>query len=189
MTILLVEDNPDEEELALIAFKKSGVDMHINVARDGQEAVDYLFAQGDYQARVAEPLPMVVFLDINLPKLSGLEVLKILRNDERTKLVPVVLLTSSDEEQDMIDGYSSGANSYIRKPFDFNDFLLQIKILPTNISELDIKYRQPNLSAIFLRRNAIKNKFLISGEIYIEKKDKRKTKEEERVTKWPQLNS
>jgi len=74
-------------------------------------------------------LPSVIFLDINLPKLSGLEVLKILRNDERTKLVPVVLLTSSDEEKDMIDGYSSGANSYIRKPFDFNEFLLQIKTL------------------------------------------------------------
>jgi len=129
MTILLVEDNPDEEELALIAFKKSGIDRKIEVARDGQEAVDYMLAQGEYHDRDVKALPSVIFLDINLPKLSGLEVLKILRNDERTKLVPVVLLTSSDEEQDMIDGYASGANSYIRKPFDFNEFLLQIKTL------------------------------------------------------------
>ena len=131
MTILLVEDNPDEEELALIAFKKSGIDRNIEVARDGQEAIDYMLAQGEFQERDVTALPSVIFLDINLPKLSGLEVLKILRNDERTKLVPVVLLTSSDEEQDMIDGYSSGANSYIRKPFDFNEFLLQIKTLST----------------------------------------------------------
>jgi DNA-binding response OmpR family regulator len=129
MTILLVEDNPDEEELALIAFKKSGIDREIAVTRDGQEAVDYMLAQGQYHERDVKALPTVIFLDINLPKLSGLEVLKILRLDERTKLVPVVLLTSSDEEQDMIDGYSLGANSYIRKPFDFNEFLLQIKTL------------------------------------------------------------
>ena len=129
MTILLVEDNPDEEELALIAFKKTGIDRNIVVARDGQEAVDYMLALGAYEGRDVMALPSVVLLDINLPKLSGLDVLKILRKDERTKLVPIVLLTSSDEEQDMIDGYSFGANSYIRKPFDFNDFLLQIKTL------------------------------------------------------------
>ncbi|MFT6122981.1 MAG: DNA-binding response OmpR family regulator [Oleiphilaceae bacterium] len=129
MTILLVEDNPDEEALALIAFKKSGIDQQIAVARDGQEAVDYMLAQGVYHERDVKALPSVIFLDINLPKLSGLEVLKILRQEERTKLVPVVLLTSSDQEQDMIDGYSLGANSYIRKPFDFNEFLLQIKTL------------------------------------------------------------
>ena len=129
MTILLVEDNPDEEKLAMIAFQKSGLKETVEVARDGQEAVDYMLAQGDYQGRNVKDLPGVIFLDINLPKLSGIEVLRILRTDPRTKHVPIVLLTSSDEPQDMIDGYESGANSYIHKPFDFHEFVLQIKTL------------------------------------------------------------
>ncbi len=129
MTILLVEDNPDEEQLAMIAFEKSGFDKDVEVVRDGQEAVDYMLAGGKYQGRDILDLPSVIFLDINLPKLNGLEVLKILRKDDRTKLVPVVLLTSSDEEKDMVEGYESGANSYIHKPFDFHEFLLQIKTL------------------------------------------------------------
>ena len=137
MTILLVEDNPDEEKLAMLAFEKSGLIDSVVVVRDGQQAVDYMFAQGEHKGRDVYQLPYVIFLDINLPKINGLEVLKLIRKDERTKLVPIVLLTSSDEEQDIVEGYSSGANSYIRKPFDFNEFMQQIKTLGNYWLELN----------------------------------------------------
>lgn len=128
-TILLVEDNPDEEELALRALRKSGVNTGVKVVRDGQEALDYLFCEGLYQGRDISNIPEVIFLDIKLPKLNGLEVLRKIRADQRSQLIPVVLLTSSDEESDMVAGYSCGANSYIKKPFDFNEFVEQIKVL------------------------------------------------------------
>ena len=116
MTILLVEDNPDDELLALRALKKSSVPNQVVVVRDGQEALDYVFGTGKYQDRDVRALPKVVFLDLQLPKLNGIEVLRSIRGDERTKRIPVVLLTSSDEIQDMVDCYESGANSYINKP-------------------------------------------------------------------------
>jgi len=126
--ILLVEDNPDEEELALFAFKKNGIDRkNIVVVRDGQEAVDYLYAQGDFKDRDIKDAPRVVFLDLNIPKIHGLEVLKLLRKDERTATLPVVILTSSDEQSDIQEGYRSGANSYICKPFDFEKFVSNLK--------------------------------------------------------------
>lgn len=128
-TILLVEDNPDEEELALRAIRKSGIDTAVTVVRDGQEALDYLFCEGPYADRDIRDTPEVIFLDLKLPKLSGLEVLKRIRANDDCKLLPVVILTSSDEESDMIEGYSSGANSYIKKPFDFYEFVEQIKLL------------------------------------------------------------
>ncbi len=124
--ILLVEDDPDEEQLALIAFQQSGIRDCVVVARDGQEAVDYMLAQGAHKERDIKDVPRVVFLDINLPKLSGLEVLKRIRNDSRTSMVPIVLLTSSDEPRDKVEGYRSGANSFIRKPHDFDQFIANI---------------------------------------------------------------
>ncbi len=129
MTILLVEDNPDDELLALRALKKSCVPNQVVVVRDGQEALDYIFGHGKYQDRDTRSLPKVVFLDLQLPKLNGIEVLRCIRGDDRTKRVPVVLLTSSDEMQDMIDCYENGANSYINKPVDFNEFVDQVKLL------------------------------------------------------------
>lgn len=139
--ILLVEDDADEEELALIAFRRSGVAGNdIFVARDGQEAVDYLFAEGNYTQRNARAIPQVVFLDLNLPKLNGFEVLKRLRNDERTSLLPIVVLTSSDEQRDMLEGYKLGANSFIRKALDFDEF-------SENIRELRKYWLDLNLTA------------------------------------------
>ncbi|MGC1508602.1 response regulator [Ketobacter sp.] len=129
MTILLVEDNPDDELLALRALKKSSVPNQVVVVRDGQEALDYVFGTGKYQDRDVRALPKVVFLDLQLPKLNGIEVLRSIRGDERTKRIPVVLLTSSDEIQDMVDCYESGANSYINKPVDFNEFVDQVRLL------------------------------------------------------------
>jgi two-component system response regulator len=127
--ILLVEDNPKDEELTLRALKKSNILNPIVVARDGVEALDYLFARGAHANRPASALPQVILLDLKLPKLDGLEVLKTLRLDERTKLLPVVILTSSVEEQDLIRGYSLGANSYVRKPVDFVQFSEAVKQL------------------------------------------------------------
>lgn len=127
--ILLVEDDPDEEKLALTAFQQSGIREQVIVARDGQEAVDYLLGQGSHKGRDPKDVPRVVFLDINLPKLSGLEVLKRIRSDARTSLVPVVLLTSSDVQSDKEEGYRSGANSFIRKPHDFDQFIANINAL------------------------------------------------------------
>jgi two-component system response regulator len=120
--ILLVEDNPDDELLTLRAFRKSNVLNEIIVARDGAEALDYLFASGAYAERDPNELPQLVLLDLKLPKVSGLEVLRRLRANEQTRLLPVVILTSSNEERDIIDGYKLGANSYVRKPVDFVQF-------------------------------------------------------------------
>jgi len=120
--ILLVEDNPDDEMLALRALKKNNILNEVVVARDGQEALDYLLGTGAHDGRDTRFLPQVVLLDLKLPKVDGLEVLRRIRADARTKFVPVVILTSSKEEQDLIAGYSSHANSYIRKPVDFAQF-------------------------------------------------------------------
>mgnify|MGYP000285244288 FL=1 len=128
-TILLVEDNPDDEVLALRALKKAQTKNNVVVARDGQEALDYIFGKGKFNGRNPNETPQVIFLDIKLPKLNGLEVLKNIREDERTSLIPIVLLTSSDEERDMVDGYKLGANSYINKPVDFDEFIEQVKVL------------------------------------------------------------
>lgn len=121
--ILLVEDNPDDVDLTLRAFQRSHVRNKVIVARDGVEALDYLFSTGAHANRPAGELPEVVLLDLNLPKLHGLEVLKRLRADERTRLLPVVILTSSTEEQDIVRSYHLGANSYVRKPVDFAQFV------------------------------------------------------------------
>ena len=120
--ILVVEDNPDDEALTVRALKKSNIVNEVVVARDGVEALDYLFGEGAYAGRDMTEMPQVILLDLKLPKLDGLGVLRRLREDERTKLLPVVILTSSNEEQDRINGYGLGANSYVRKPVDFNQF-------------------------------------------------------------------
>ncbi len=127
--ILLVEDNPDDAALTLRAFKRSHVANPIAEVRDGIEALDFLFARGVYSDRATAPLPTLIILDLKLPKLDGLGVLKAIREDERTRLLPVVILTSSKEEQDLISSYSLGANSYVRKPVDFNEFLEAVKVL------------------------------------------------------------
>jgi two-component system response regulator len=119
--LLLVEDNPKDEALTLRALKKHNIEAVV-VARDGAEALDYLFARGAYAARDPAAMPMLVLLDLKLPKLGGLEVLKQLRAEASTKLVPVVILTSSMEESDLVESYSVGANSYLRKPVDFTEF-------------------------------------------------------------------
>ncbi len=121
--ILLVEDNPDDEELTMRALKKNNISNEIVVARDGAEALDYLFARGKYSKRDTSIMPQLILLDLKLPKIDGIEVLKQIRSDDRTKLLPVVILTLSKEQQDLVDGYSSGANSYIRKPVDFKEFV------------------------------------------------------------------
>ncbi len=120
--ILLVEDNPDDQKLALRAFKKSQFVNDIIVANDGVEALDYLLARDAYEKQ-SNPLPKVVFLDLKLPKKNGLDVLKEVRGNERTRYLPVVILTSSKEEEDMVSSYRLGANSYVRKPVDFNEFV------------------------------------------------------------------
>lgn len=122
-TILLVEDNPDDEALTLRAFVKNNIKNDVVVAHDGVQALDYLFGTGEHAGRDANNRPAVVLLDIKLPKVDGLEVLRRLRADERTKFTPVVILTSSKEEQDLVRGYSLGANSYVRKPVDFSQFM------------------------------------------------------------------
>lgn len=128
-TILLVEDNPDDVALTLRAFKRSHLMNPIVVVRDGVEALDFLFARGAYADRAAAPLPTLVILDLKLPRLDGLGVLKVLRADARTMLLPTVILTSSKEEQDVVAGYSFGANSYVRKPVDFIEFVEAVKVL------------------------------------------------------------
>jgi two-component system, response regulator len=127
--ILLVEDNADDEALTLRAFAKNKIANKMVVARDGVEALDYLFATGAYADRDMREQPQVILLDLKLPKLDGLEVLRRLRADERTKLLPVVILTSSKEEQDLIQSYRLGANSYIRKPVDFLQFIEAVRQL------------------------------------------------------------
>lgn len=127
--ILLVEDNPRDEELTLRALKKSNVLNPVVVARDGAEALDYLFARGAYAERDPAELPQVVLLDLKLPKVDGLEVLRSLRAHPITRLLPVVVLTSSVEEQDLIRSYGLGANSYVRKPVDFGHFIEAVRQL------------------------------------------------------------
>jgi two-component system response regulator len=127
--ILLVEDNPDDVELILRTLKKNSIANEIVVARDGVEAVDFLFATGSYAGRDVSNLPTVILLDLKLPKIDGLEVLRRIRNDERTKLLPIVILTSSREDNDMITSYKLGANSYVRKPVDFTQFSEATKAL------------------------------------------------------------
>ena len=118
--ILLVEDNPDDEALTLRALKRNNILNPVVVAHDGVEALDFLFGTGMYEGRDVKERPTVMLLDLKLPKVDGLEVLKRLRNDERTRLIPVVVLTTSNEEQDIIRSYSLGVNSYVRKPVEFN---------------------------------------------------------------------
>lgn len=122
-TILLVEDSLDDEALTLRALKKNNILNEVIVTRDGVEALDYLFGTGKYEGRDTSKQPELILLDLKLPKIDGLEVLRRLRADERTALQPVVVLTTSSEEQDIISSYKLGANSYIRKPVDFNQFL------------------------------------------------------------------
>jgi len=120
--ILLVEDNPDDEALTMRALKQSKLANEIVVTRDGQEAVEFLFGTGKYEGRDLSHMPTVILLDLKLPKLSGLEVLQQLRADPRTRLTPVVVLTSSSEDEDMMRSYQLGANSYVRKPVIFGRF-------------------------------------------------------------------
>lgn len=125
-TILLVEDNPDDEELALLAFAQNNISSAITVARDGAEALDLLFGPDDAGGSIA---PTVILLDLNLPKVSGFDVLRRIRGDRRTRLLPVVVLTSSQEERDLTESYSLGCNSYVRKPVDFPEFLEAVRQL------------------------------------------------------------
>jgi len=120
--ILLVEDDPDDVELTLRALRKNNITNKVEQAHDGAEALDYLFGTGAYSGRDTSLMPAVILLDLKLPKIDGFEVLRKLRADDRTKLLPVVILTSSKEEQDIVNGYSRGCNSYVRKPVDFAQF-------------------------------------------------------------------
>jgi two-component system, response regulator len=126
-TILLVEDNPDDVELTLHAFTKHNLINQVVVARDGREALDYMFATGSHAGRDATDLPDLILLDLKLPKIGGIEVLRELRAAAITKHVPVVILTTSDDESDIADGYDLGINSYIRKPVDFDKFIQTVK--------------------------------------------------------------
>jgi CheY-like chemotaxis protein len=120
--ILLVEDNPQDEMLTLRALRKVNLANQVDVVRDGQQALDYLFKQGEFAQREGPDLPAIVLLDLNLPRIGGLDVLIGLRADTRTQLVPVTILTSSDEERDRLQSYQNGANSFVRKPLDFTEF-------------------------------------------------------------------
>ena len=138
-TILLVEDNPQDEMLTLRALRKVNLANRVDVVRDGQQALDYLFREGEFATREGPDLPTVILLDLNLPRVGGLEVLERLRADPRTNLVPVVILTSSDEERDRLGSYAHGANSFVRKPLDFTEFAetvarLGVYWLATNVS-------------------------------------------------------
>ncbi len=127
--ILLVEDNPDDKALAIRALKRNHISNEIIIANDGVEALDFLFGIGIYAGRDISIKPTVILLDLKLPRIDGIEVLRRLRKDDRTKLLPVVVLTTSSEEQDMLDSYSLGCNSYIRKPVDFTQFSEAIRQL------------------------------------------------------------
>src|SRR3990172_4692889 len=127
--ILLVEDNPDDVKLTLRALKKSKILNEVVVAQDGVEACEYLFGTGKFEGRDTRTMPQVVLLDLKMPRMDGLEVLQRVRNDERTKLLPVVVLTTSNEDRDRIESYKLGANSYIRKPVDFEQFVEAVQSL------------------------------------------------------------
>ena len=127
--ILLVEDNPDDVDLTIRAFKKNNISNTVIVAKDGVEALDYLHGKGMYDGRDVKDLPVVVLLDLKLPKLNGMEVLRIIRQNEFTKLIPVVILTSSADQKDVVEGYNLGANSYVQKPVDFEQFTEAVKLL------------------------------------------------------------
>lgn len=120
--ILLVEDNQDDVDLTLRALKKQNIANEVEVVRDGAEALDFIFARGNHAGRNPKQLPQLVLLDINLPKVSGIEVLRRLRENQLTRMVPVVMLTTSKEERDVVESYTSGANSYVQKPIDFEEF-------------------------------------------------------------------
>ncbi len=122
-TLLLVEDNPDDEMLTIRALRKHNLANEIVVARDGQEALDYLFREGEYAGQPLEEYPQVILLDLKLPKVDGLQVLEAIRSREQTRHIPVVVLTSSNEERDIVRSYDLGANSYVRKPVDFERFV------------------------------------------------------------------
>jgi two-component system response regulator len=126
--ILLVEDNPDDEALTLRALKKNNIRNEVVVARDGQEALDWLLSTGAHAGR-AGAMPAITLLDLKLPKIDGLDVLRRIRADQRTRLLPVVILTSSREDRDLLEGYSLGANSYVRKPVDFVQFVEAVRQL------------------------------------------------------------
>ncbi len=128
-TILLIEDNPDDVELTLHAFQKNNMANEVVVAGDGAEGLDYLFGTGKYAGRDADMPPALILLDLQLPKIGGMEVLRKVREDERTKRIPVVIMTTSDEEEDIVNGYNGGANSYLRKPVDFAEFMNAVKQL------------------------------------------------------------
>jgi two-component system response regulator len=128
-TILLVEDNPKDEELTLRALRKNNISNSVIVVRDGAEALDYLFVRGAYAGRDPNALPQLVLLDLKLPKVDGLEVLRQLRAHESTRLLPVVILTTSNDEKDRLAGYRNGANSYVRKPIDFTEFMEAVRQL------------------------------------------------------------
>ncbi|MBI3071189.1 MAG: response regulator [Deltaproteobacteria bacterium] len=145
-TILLVEDNPMDEELTVRALEKKIINNKIVVVRDGAEAVDYLFATGTYAGRDAHQLPAVVLLDLKLPKVSGLEVLRRIRADDRTRFLPVVVLTASNEERDLLDCYAAGCNSYVRKAVDFKQFsesVRQMVLYWLFINEIPRHMRRP----------------------------------------------
>ena len=127
--ILLIEDNPDDEALTLRALEKNNIKNEVVVAHDGAEALDYFFGTGSYAGRDLTIFPQVTLLDLKLPKVDGLEVLRQLRANELTRLLPVVILTSSNEEQDRVNGYGLGANSYVRKPIDFGQFMDAVRQL------------------------------------------------------------
>jgi len=129
LTILLVEDNPDDELLTMRELKQQNLANHITVARDGVEALDYIFGQGAYSSRDPSDTPALVILDLKLPKVDGLEVLRRIRADERTRMMPVVILTSSDDQGDLVKSYNLGVNSYVRKPVNFDDFKQAVREL------------------------------------------------------------
>src|SRR4030042_4529570 len=127
--ILLVEDNYDDETLTLRALKQNNILNDVEVVRDGAEALDFIFTQGEYKDRDISDTPVVILLDLKLPKINGIEVLKKIRSNKITKVIPVVILTSSDEEKDIFASYNFGANSYIKKPVDFGQFIFAVKQL------------------------------------------------------------
>jgi two-component system response regulator len=127
--ILLVEDSEDDVDLTLRALARQNIANEVEVVRDGAEALDFLFARGSYAGRDPRDLPQLVLLDINLPKLSGIQVLRRMRENQVTRMVPVVMLTTSEQDEDVVESYSSGANSYVQKPIDFEEFTEAVKQL------------------------------------------------------------